>query len=119
MLSMSELKKFGSEERSGSMDGGESRGSIPNDPNGVYKERSMGSRMLANSVSVDEDGGMLIDEMGRYDGRLGSKWSFLKTLKEKKAEEKENPTTVVNIVHSELVSCHVNLDPPCTSIGMA
>lgn len=64
------------------------------------------SRLLDTSMSVDEDGlaGMTAEEAGRYDGRLGSKWSFLKTLKEKKAEEKENPAAVVNIIYSELVS---------------
>jgi len=105
MLSINELRRFGSEDRPGSIDAGTRRESSTTDFDGDSREGVIDGRSLSSSLSVDEDG-ILGDEMGRYDGRLGSKWSFLKTLKEKKAEERDNPTTVVNIVHSELVSSY-------------
>ena len=56
------------------------------------------SRISAISVSVDDE---MMDD-GK--GGLGSKWSFLKTLKEKKAEQKENADVVAALIKHDIVS---------------
>ncbi|CAG7822724.1 unnamed protein product [Allacma fusca] len=119
MLSMSsESKKFGSEDsRTGSIDVGSSPGAPPvsdgqpgSEGETPHQEQLSSeeqevrmrpvSKMSVNSMSIDDES--FADDSKFGPGGLGSRWSFLKTLKEKKAEEKEIAAAAASIIPPDL-----------------
>lgn len=110
MFSMGELKKLttsdgdeeGGDDERNKVKGDSTSGSPPDAQQQSAQEEGEisaehGNKMSAMSMSVDDD------SMAEGGGPLGSKWGFLKTLKEKKAEEKTNAAAVAQLQADILV----------------